>query len=194
MAIIGRFSPVALYRLLSGKFRTEGKERLSAQAPRSLVVIKPQIVLSKARTLGIMREPVTVAMFRQFVEDEASKPNGYRIVGHNAGKLTALLADRSGNNRPVTSVSYRDAEAFVAWRNEKTGETFLLPSESTYNNIQLTYGAKLINRSRLSEWTHDTYIYDRSRRILCSLGGASYHAPPDARNDEVTFRLECLVN
>jgi len=61
----------------------------------------------------VMKNPVTVAMFRQFVEDEKSKPDGYRIDGHNANELMNLLADPKKSDQALTYVSHEDATKFI---------------------------------------------------------------------------------
>jgi len=42
---------------------------IAAAASRALAIIKPEIVTSDRLLFNIMKKPVTVEMFRQFVED-----------------------------------------------------------------------------------------------------------------------------
>ena len=123
---------------------------VTASKPRPLVVIRPEMVTSDKLSFNVMKAPVTVAMFRQFVEAEANKPDGYKIVGHNAEELTALLTNSKRSDQALTYVSYKDAEAFVAWRREKTGEAKTIPTETQWENASRVVGNKLTGS--LWEW------------------------------------------
>jgi len=137
-----------------------------------------------------MRNPVTVEMFRQFVED-----SGYEIVGHNADKLIALLADTKKSKHPLTFVSYEDATAFVNWRKEKTGQDLRMPTEDEWLAAKNAVGDQLTGN--LWEWTQTIYndvAYEWSHYngayVLRHLAGVSRSSDyPEFRYTGYTVRL-----
>jgi formylglycine-generating enzyme required for sulfatase activity len=80
------------------------------EPPRHLVRID--------RRLAIARYPVTFAEYDQFCEaTRQEKPDD---KGWGRGR------------RPVINVSWRDAQAYVAWLSQQTGRTYRLPSEAEW--------------------------------------------------------------
>lgn len=159
---------------------------MAAAASRALAIIKPEMITSDRLSFNIMKNPVTVAMFRQFVEDEAGRPEGYRIKGYNADELTALLADVKKSDHALTYVSYNDATAFAKWRKEKTGQDLRIPSEEEWLAAKNAVGNQL--KGGLWEWTKT--IYSGTARILRSLSyfNQDYGRPED-RSNNVTVRF-----
>ena len=76
-------------------------------------------------TTGSRRRPVTVAQFRQFLRSSEDEPADQRAL-------------RGHRNRPVTEVSWHDAQAFCAWLTERwrqrlpEGWRVMLPSEAEW--------------------------------------------------------------
>ena len=159
---------------------------IASAASRVLAIIKPEMITSERLSFNVMKKPVTVAMFRQFVED-----SGYRIVGHNADKLTALLAGAGKNEHgltyvSLTYVSYDDTTAFVNWRKEKTGENLRLPTEDEWLAAKREVGNQLTGN--LWEWTQT--IYSGIARVLRSLDSDyRINGLPVARCNLNTVRL-----
>ena len=154
---------------------------IASAATRALVIIRPEMVTRARLSFNVMKNPVTVEMFRQFVEDR-----GYKIVGHNADTLIALLADVKKSNHGLTYVSYEDATAFVNWRKEKTGQDLRMPTEEEWLAAKREVGNQLTGR--LWEWTQT--IYSGGTRVLRSLGGDSQDYDfPELRYNSLSFRL-----
>lgn len=103
-----------------------------------------RVVFSGGFALG--RFEVTVKEFRLFVEDI-----GYRTDAERAGRgkiydpRTRRITEQPGVNwrldyqgkraqddLPVIHVSWRDAQAYVAWLAQKTGQAYRLPSEAEF--------------------------------------------------------------
>lgn len=94
----------------------------------------------------IASTPVTVGEFRAFVEDsgyvtEAEQKNDSGAGIWNAEKEEwGWKEDANWKNpyfeqtddHPVVCVSWNDAQAYIKWLNEKTGETYRLPSETEW--------------------------------------------------------------
>ncbi len=133
---------------------------IASAASRALAIIKPEMVTSERISFDIMKKPVTVEMFRQFVED-----SGYKIVGHNANALIALPADPKKSDQALTYVSHEDATAFVNWRKEKTGQALRMPTEDEWLAAKSAVGDQLTGG--LWEWTQT--IYSGASKILRSL-------------------------
>jgi formylglycine-generating enzyme required for sulfatase activity len=128
-----------------------------------------------------MKKPVTVEMFRQFVED-----SGYKIVGYNANELIALLTDPKTSDDTLTYVNHEDATAFVAWRKEKTGQDLRMPTENEWLAAKNAVGNQLTGG--LWEWTQT--IYSGVVRVLRSLfDGSSFSYRPASRYYDLTVRL-----
>ena len=90
----------------------------------------------------IAKTPVTVGEFRAFVEEtdyvtEAEKGDGSYVYD---GEDWKRKKDASWKNpyfeqtdeQPVVCVSWNDAQSYIAWLNEKTGETYRLPTEAEW--------------------------------------------------------------
>ncbi len=93
----------------------------------------------------ISRTEITVAQFRQFVQDSryqtTAEKNGEGCVGWNEKeKKTEQLPQRNWSNpgfkqtddHPVVCVSWDDAQAYVAWLSDRTGVTYRLPTEAEW--------------------------------------------------------------
>ena len=85
----------------------------------------------------MMRTEVTRGMFARFVEN-TGHDTGNRCWVHDGGwsekgglnwKMPGF--DQS-DDHPVTCVNWHDAQAFITWLNDKTGEAFRLPSEAEW--------------------------------------------------------------
>ncbi len=119
---------------------------IASAASRALAIIMPEMVTSERLSFNIMKKPVTVEMFRQFVED-----SGYKIVGHDADELIALLADPKKSDHALTYVSHGDATAFITWRKEKTGQDLRMPTEDEWLAARSAVGNQLTGG--LWDWT-----------------------------------------
>ncbi|MBN2308319.1 MAG: SUMF1/EgtB/PvdO family nonheme iron enzyme, partial [Candidatus Hydrogenedentes bacterium] len=84
--------------------------RFQSQVPRH------QVAISEGFWMG--KHEVTNAEFRQFRPDHVTLP----IKGH----------DFNHDNQPVMFVSWHDARGFCRWLSEKTGDTFVLPTEAQW--------------------------------------------------------------
>jgi len=90
----------------------------------------------------IAQTPVTVGEFRVFVEEtkyvtEAEKGDGaYVWDGENYDKKKDASWKNpyfeQSDDHPVICVSWNDAQAYITWLNEKTGETYRLPTEAEW--------------------------------------------------------------
>ena len=165
-------------------------------AARIARIIKPEL-LNGEMSVRIMKTPVTVEMFRQFVEE-----SGYKIVDESgwsaAAELIALLRDPSQNDKAITYVSYQDATAFIAWRKEITGQDLRMPTEAEWLKAKKVVGHELSGPSGvpagtdLREWTQTKYS-------ACSDGGTMVARSLQSdgmwdnftgfRSDRYTFRL-----
>ena len=170
---------------IAASFVGGGIERVAAAVSDALKVIMPKMVTSERLSFSIMKSPVTVAMFRQFVEEEATKPDGYRITGNNSGKLKKLLADPKKSDRALTYVSYDDATAFINWRKEKTGQDLRIPTDSEWGAAKREVGKQLMGD--FWEWTKKACGASKIVRTL--FDGGQYSHIPAYRYYDVTLRL-----
>ena len=95
---------------------------------------------------SIGKYEVTVGQFRQFVEAteyrtdaerNADGKEGCSIYTRDGWKWTWGRSWRNpgysvGDDQPVACVSWNDAQAFIAWLTEQTGESYRLPSEAEW--------------------------------------------------------------
>jgi formylglycine-generating enzyme required for sulfatase activity len=86
----------------------------------------------------LARREVTVAEFRRFVEATGHEPPA-GCNRYTEGKLTAdpNLSWRNpgfqqSDDHPVACVGWNDAQAYIAWLNRETGDTYRLPTEAEW--------------------------------------------------------------
>ncbi|MEM7728115.1 MAG: formylglycine-generating enzyme family protein [Pseudomonadota bacterium] len=83
----------------------------------------PQIPVNIDYAFEIGRYEVTFAEWDACVKDGGC--NGYRPEDNGWGR----------GKRPVTNVSYNDAQSYIRWLNAKTGLTYRLPSEAEWEYV-----------------------------------------------------------
>jgi hypothetical protein len=153
-----------------------------ATAARAPEIIKPRMVTNKNLSFNVMERPVSVVMFRQFVEE-----SGYQIAGHNAAELEALLADEKKSDWEATIINHYDAEAFVAWRKDKTGQDLRRPTLKEW----LVFSEELRLPTTLGKWeftqTSETAGANQVYRSL--MWNFSLERPSEFRATNVTLRL-----
>ena len=69
--------------------------------------------------------------------------------------LINLLADLKNKDEVCKGLSYEDAEAFIQWRKEKTGQNLRLPTEQEWELMKKEVGSQLTGC--FWEWTSDIY-------------------------------------
>ncbi|AKS41443.1 bifunctional serine/threonine-protein kinase/formylglycine-generating enzyme family protein [Wenzhouxiangella marina] len=94
---------------------------------------------------ALAKTEVTVAEFRRFVEATGYRTDAERNAGGNEGCFAyqggtdfGFTPDTSwrnpgfsqGEEHPATCLSWNDAQAYVTWLSEQTGEDYRLPSEA----------------------------------------------------------------
>ena len=128
---------------------------------------------------------VTVGQFRRFVEATGYRTDAERGMGGNEGCRTYTDDDwdwtpgRSWknpgyaieDNQPVVCVSWNDAQAFIEWLTEQTGETYRLPSEAEWE-----YAARSGTRTKYS-WGNDIG-YNRANCAECGSRWDDHRAAP----------------
>jgi formylglycine-generating enzyme required for sulfatase activity len=77
--------------------------------------------------IAIGKYPVTVAQFREFVEDDWSNSEYWDGEIPEPPKLP-----EGKDNHPVTSVSYFDAIAYCKWLSKREGRVFRLPTDEEW--------------------------------------------------------------
>lgn len=122
---------------------------ISAEREIAFGMPKPQAGKSEpihrvtfAKGFLMARTPVTVAQFRQFVNETGyqapeSCTNQRFYDGHFIYELARGYSWRSpgfpqDDNHPVVCVSAEDAEAYAAWLSQKTGRKYAVPNEAQY--------------------------------------------------------------
>lgn len=99
-----------------------------------------EITFPKGFAMG--RYPVTVAQFRQFVDETGYQaPNacysqhmsdGHFIYEEVRGFTWRSPGFQQGDNYPVVCVSADDADAYAAWLSKKTGRQYVVPNEAQF--------------------------------------------------------------
>lgn len=82
-------------------------------------VEKPVVLVRVNKKLAISRYEVTVGQYMAFVHEMR------REIPRCSGAI-----DVSDRRMPVTCVSWRDAQAYVAWLRQRTNQSYRLPSEA----------------------------------------------------------------
>lgn len=106
----------------------------------------PQHRVTIGRGFGLGLQEVTVDQFRAFIEaggyqTEAERDGRSTIWDEQAGRLTErervnwrhdYEGNRAQGDLPVLHVSWNDAQAYVRWLSEATGEPYRLPTEPEF--------------------------------------------------------------
>ncbi|MDJ0655934.1 MAG: SUMF1/EgtB/PvdO family nonheme iron enzyme [Xanthomonadales bacterium] len=112
--------------------------RTASEGPRKPIRI--------GRPFGLGQTEVTVGEFRAFVtatgyQTDAERSGESTIYDLSAGTLTAqrdvdwrnaYQGEDAEDDLPVIHVSWNDANAYVLWLSEQTGQTYRLPTESEF--------------------------------------------------------------
>ena len=128
---------------------------------------------------------VTVGQFRRFVEATGYRTDAERGMGGNEGCRTYTddgwdwKPGRNWrnpgyaieDNQPVVCVSWNDAQAFIEWLTEQTGETYRLPSEAEWE-----YAARSGTRTKYS-WGNDIG-HNRANCAECGSRWDDHRAAP----------------
>ena len=130
-----------------------GREAYGVEGPLHKVTIDYPFALSK--------HELTRGEFARFVNASSYKTKAERSQGCDAWDGKALALDASKNwrnpgfaqtdNHPVVCVSWNDAQAYLAWINEKVpGKAFRLPSEAEWE-----YAARAGQGAKRFPWGDD---------------------------------------
>ena len=156
----------------------------------------PEMVVMPGGRLALGRYEVTVGEYRAF----ASATGG----GAGAGCFSIVQGDswrnpgfRQTDRHPVTCVSWNDAQEYVSWLSQTTGDTYRLPTEEEWGRAAAgsptgcrnrgihggtcpvgSYGANGVGLSdmvgNLWEWTEDCWEGNCGRRVLRGGSWVSY--------------------
>ena len=106
----------------------------------------PQFRVTFERGFALSRTEITVAQFRQFIEEtgyttDAERNDSSRVYREGSGRIDELrgvdwrndyLGDQADDDLPVIHVSYNDALAYANWLAQRTGRPYRLPSEAEF--------------------------------------------------------------
>jgi hypothetical protein len=96
---------------------------------RSDVIIPEMIDIPGMHDKSIMKDEVTVKLFKQVME-------GYAITGNNADALKAILCDPSQEDNSLTYVSLFDAREFAKRLSNLTGRKFRVQTEKEWLKVK----------------------------------------------------------
>jgi len=123
---------VTLVVIPAGKFEmgspADEPGRFDAEGPRHTVSIK---------SFALSKYPVTGGEFLKFLEATGYQPlpcnTALGLVWHSPGKGIAYApTDTQSPQWPATCLSWKDAQAYIAWMNGKTKKSYRLPSEAEW--------------------------------------------------------------
>ncbi|HEX6832598.1 MAG TPA: SUMF1/EgtB/PvdO family nonheme iron enzyme [Rudaea sp.] len=107
---------------------------------------EPQREVKISTGFALGRADVTVAEFRQFVEDsgystDADKLGTSSVYDEDSGRMiekrganwrSDYLGATAQDNMPVINISWNDASAYAKWLSTRTGKQYRLPSEAEF--------------------------------------------------------------
>ncbi len=112
-------------RFQMGSTEPERKKALAAGTPHNWIEREtPQHWVGIEQPIAMGRFPVTVGEWRQFVRATGWQAQGE--VNWAAPKF------RQSDEHPVVGVTWHDAQLYVAWLSEQTGQRYRLPSEAEW--------------------------------------------------------------
>ncbi len=116
-----------------GKFRMGAGDDDQLAAPNE----KPQHPVTLTQPFYMAATEVTVGQFRQFVVDtkyvtsaEADGKGAFRVKGRT--RAAECIWSDSADELPVRAVGWKDAQEFCDWLEDKTGNTYRLPTEAEW--------------------------------------------------------------
>lgn len=154
-------------QFLQGSSEKERGHRPSEGPPRRVTI---------ADDFAMSKFPITNQQWNLCVRDNACV--GYRgfswrdLPKTGYSWLDQLIPDGYHSNKPVTDVSWRDAQAYVAWISKKTGQDYRLPTESEWeyaaraNSAGPYHFSGKSNRDDLDEICHYANGADASLRAF----------------------------
>jgi formylglycine-generating enzyme required for sulfatase activity len=110
-------------RFLMGVPEAESKREGTSELD---IAARPQHEVTISRPFWLGKYPVTRGEYAVFAAETG-----------RSGESWSTLRFSQDDRHPVVNVSFEDAVAYVAWLNEKTGQTYRLPSEA-----ELEYAAR----------------------------------------------------
>jgi formylglycine-generating enzyme required for sulfatase activity len=112
-------------RFQMGSNELERRRAMEAGAQKAWVEREtPQRWVGIEDSIAMGRYPVTVGEWRQFVRATGWQPQG-EINWQSPGF-------RQGDDHPVVGVTWHDAQLYVGWLSEQTGQAYRLPSEAEW--------------------------------------------------------------
>ncbi len=143
--------------------------------------LAPEMIDVPGRPYRIMRDEITVGLFRKFV-----KNTGYEIKGFNADELVSAIGKWWETDK-IAHLSLVDGRAFAKWLSEKTGRKFRIPTEEEL----LT--AKRMVKDQLSgkkwEWTETEHEKENMFVISSIRNLLRYGDNPEVRHYFIAVRL-----
>lgn len=129
--------------VIAGESFSQGAGKLNKLAQDSE---KPVHKVDLNKLFAISRTEITVAQFREFIENskyitQADKNKSSNIFDLGSGKLVKKeginwqynhIGELADDNYPVVHVSFDDAMAYVQWLSKRTHKIYRLPSESEW--------------------------------------------------------------
>jgi formylglycine-generating enzyme required for sulfatase activity len=112
-------------RFQMGSNEVERRKAMEAGSQQSWVEREtPQHWVGIEQPIALGRYPVTVGEWRQFARATGWQPQGE--------VNWAAPGFRQADNHPVVGVTWHDAQQYVRWLSEMTGQTYRLPSEAEW--------------------------------------------------------------
>ncbi|MEI2806944.1 MAG: SUMF1/EgtB/PvdO family nonheme iron enzyme [Albidovulum sp.] len=126
-----------MVRIAGGRFRMGSPETEVGRKPWEANEERHEVTV-KEFEMG--RHEVTVGEFRRFADATGYKTDAERNAGGEKGCYIGYIGYRVGyswrnpnfkqsDGHPVVCVSWNDAQAYVKWLSEQTGQTYRLPTE-----------------------------------------------------------------
>ena len=129
--------------VIAGVEFTQGALKADKQAQDNE---KPAHVVKLSKHFAISRTEITVAQFREFIEQSGYKTLAEQnkrsdIFDLGSGKLVSKVGvnwrfDHIGklaaDNNPVVHVSFEDAKAYARWLSDRASKTYRLPTETEW--------------------------------------------------------------
>ncbi|MDG2004220.1 MAG: formylglycine-generating enzyme family protein [Novosphingobium sp.] len=118
------------------------EEERHGMSPANLGKSIPLHEVTFAKPFAMGKYPVTIAQFRQFVNESGHAPanscftqyynDGHYIYEKARGYSWRAPGYPQEDNHPVVCVNAEDAQAYAEWLSEKTGHRYSMPNEAQY--------------------------------------------------------------
>jgi len=141
-----------------GNARSSKKEGISRAKGRNSgpkLMDLEMIVVPNGRRLKVMKWPLTVGQFKEFLGAKETSGDPYRFGIMSTSQDFRLNIETRSDGEVLRGISLDDANAYAEWRNSQSGQRrrVWVPNDNLFYEIRNIVGKRLLRGVNCLEWT-----------------------------------------